>query len=766
MKRSLLLLIALLALLGADCAAPREQAEGPAAGGPLAPLGVGRTLICRAYEDSGNITEDQPMWPAHLVTLFVTGKNPHSPIHTLQEHVNWVNDPAHSYVDDGTGGLCVWAHPRRTDAAAMVAIRGLAGMELSCGGDSARRERLWDEVLTLCHDGGRPYLWGFASDDTHSRRQDRIGLSFLVARMPEFSERALKSALRSGAFYVSNGPLISDIGVTGATITLTLPQRGEVRWLKSGQFGVGPAVVGPGRGPDRCLRRERGVTTSSYTLGPADGTTTPSAARFVRAIVIGPGGRIAHTMPFRILSARAVANPYPASGGWYRGMTHNHCDASGRKRVPIHDFHRAYRRRGHHWAFATDYGYWLTPFQRYPEGAIPVVRGVRPDRAGPGQAVRLTLFGSHFGYRSTVLIGGHPTTGFRWVFDNRIEVTAPADLPVGSHDVTVVDASGFKDTLPLAYTVQERTADNAGWTTHSTANGALPADRTFCVAFKGTDTWVGTQFGAAKFDGARWHPVTRSTNDHIGSAIVDIAADRKGNVYFASFRGLTRLAPDGSWRLFGTRDGLPSREVNRVFVDSKDRVWISYNGRSSKVSRFNGKTWRSFQPPNAARRRMSLAIAEAADGRMLVAPRNAGVGVFDGTKWEVWTPKNTGLADSFVRHIRRGRDGALYFATTSLKLEPAGGLSVLRGGKWTTHRQSKNGLASYRVWDVCADRRGNVWCATSRGVSRLSPDGRWRTYTMRNSGLAFDFVMGIGEAPDGALWFATARGVSRYQARQ
>ena len=160
---------------------------------------------------------------------------------------------------------------------------------------------------------------------------------------------------------------------------------------------------------------------------------------------------------------------------------------------------------------------------------------------------------------------------------------------------------------------------------------------------------------------------------------------------------------------------------------------------------------------------MCLAVAEDGKGRILVAPRKSGVGLFDGEKWEVWNAGSSGLADGFVRHIRLGRGGALIFATTALGVDPRGGLSILRGGKWTTHTQSKDGLASYRVWDVCEDRTGNVWCATSRGVSRLAPDGTWTTFTTRNSGLAFDFVLGVAEALDGAMWFATARGVSRFR---
>ncbi|MCG3181674.1 MAG: hypothetical protein BIFFINMI_04072 [Phycisphaerae bacterium] len=739
---------------------------------PLADRDAGRTLVCRGYEDSGNITEDQPMWPCHLVTLFVTGKDPHSAIFTPAEHCAWAADAAHSYVDDGTGALVVWAHPNARDAEALLATPHLAGMEITHGGDSSYREGLWDRVLTGCHDAGRAYLWGFASDDTHSRMPDEISLSFCIARLGEFSERALKEALARGRFYVSNGPLIGDIQVAGGKITISLPAAAEVRWLRSGQYGAGRGglAVGPAPGENHCLQRDVNVKQSSYALNDADGTTDPKAARFIRALVIAPGDgkqgeeKFAQTMPMRILADGRLDNPYPAEGKWYRGQTHNHCDSTGLKETAIIDYHRAYASAGHHWRFATDYGYWATPFEIEPDTLVRI-SGVTPDRGPRGAATRVTIIGRMMPAKPRVLIGGRESADVRWVYDNRVEATVPADLPPGVYDVTVLDGAGFKDTLADAFTVQSPGADNAGWRSWKSADGFAPGERTFAVAFeKDGAAWVGTEFGAGRLDavGGRWQGITRLNSEFIGDPVRGVAVDGKGGVWFAHFRGLTHRRPDGSWEVFDARSGLPSRDVNRVFVAADDTIWITFNGRSSMLSHYDGKTWTNFAPPNGKDQPMSLAVSQDAAGRILVAPRDSGVAAWDGKAWATWTAADSGLPDNMVRHIRRGPDGTLYFATTAISGKPVGGLAVLRDSKWTTYPQSAGGLASYRVWDVLVDRAGNVWCATSCGVSRLAPDGRWKTFTTANSGLAFDFVMGLGQAPDGAIWFATARGVSRF----
>lgn len=117
-----------------------------------------RGLICRGVEESGRLFIGQPGFGPHLVSLVVTGPNPLSATHTLEQHVAWVNDPLHSYVPDGTGGLCVWAHPTSRDASGILALPGLTGLEVHCAGDGTSRDALWDEVLTGCCDRGRHAL--------------------------------------------------------------------------------------------------------------------------------------------------------------------------------------------------------------------------------------------------------------------------------------------------------------------------------------------------------------------------------------------------------------------------------------------------------------------------------------------------------------------------------------------------------------------------------------------------------------------------------
>jgi len=93
-------------------------------------------------------------------------------------------------------------------------------MEVHYQGEAVSRDALWDEVLRLRYEGKQPLLWAFAADDTHSTK--RIGLSWYAARLPLVNEVELKKALREGAFYVSNGPVVEHISVADKKLTLNL----------------------------------------------------------------------------------------------------------------------------------------------------------------------------------------------------------------------------------------------------------------------------------------------------------------------------------------------------------------------------------------------------------------------------------------------------------------------------------------------------------------------------------------------------------------
>lgn len=748
--------------------ATQPAATGSAASQPAVwPARPLPTIACRGCEQSGRFVEDNPGWGPHLISLFITAKNPDSPWHTAQQHLDWACNPLYSYVADGTGGLVIWAHPGNNNYDDILSLRGLAGIEISHGGDAGSRERLWDRLLTERVRRGQAPLWGYGADDTHSIRS--INKSWFAARLAELTEANLKQALRTGNFYVSNGPVIDDVQVKDGTISVRLPQAGDVRWVKAGQYGVGPAVVSNAPGENRCLKIEKGVTSSSYTLSAADGTTDPKAALFVRCIVTtAQKGRAAFSQPFVIRGDRSLANPYAARGTWYKGQTHNHSDIREGNEERIREYHAAYAAAGHACSFETGYDYWVMPFHAWPSERTPVIKGLTGARMAAGKAGGISI-DTPAGADVVFLVNGREALAVQGE-EGHVDVAVPADLPSGAYDLTVRDrVSGLQSTLQRAIVVQSADADNAGWTTFTPDNSRLGSRYTYALAADGKGgMWIGTNFGLNHFDGKQWWLYRRDkgAEDVLTNTFYDVAVEADGTAWYTCFSGVGLLRPDGSNEQYPSpKIGIPNYQVNQV-ARAGDTTYVTAMNRRGLFACRGGKWQPVTLPDDLARGPKLTGLALDAQGCLWIGSEG-GVLCWDRRaedgSWKQYTRRNSGLADDHVLRLAFDKRGRLWIATATGSEKPAGGVCCFDGRTWTTYSPANSPLPERRVWAVFVDRDDNVWAATSKGVACRRADGTWKVYTMLNSGLADNLVTDIVQDDAGNLWFATANGVSRLQ---
>jgi signal transduction histidine kinase/ligand-binding sensor domain-containing protein/CheY-like chemotaxis protein len=170
----------------------------------------------------------------------------------------------------------------------------------------------------------------------------------------------------------------------------------------------------------------------------------------------------------------------------------------------------------------------------------------------------------------------------------------------------------------------------------------------------------------------RFEPPDRNPSDlHL-----QVAPGAGGSIWVASTRGLLRWS-NGTWRRFGTADGLRQERIRHVAAHPDGSILVSYSDALG-VSRF----W--FNEAGAMRHAQ----------------------YFDPT---------SGLGSDRVYSIAADRQGRIWVGTDS-------GVDVLDGERWTHHGRN-DGL----VWNDCVhsalwpDPRGGVWIGTTRGLSRYLP---------------------------------------------
>jgi len=124
-------------------------------------------------------------------------------------------------------------------------------------------------------------------------------------------------------------------------------------------------------------------------------------------------------------------------------------------------------------------------------------------------------------------------------------------------------------------------------------------------------------------------------------------------------------------------------------------------------------------------------------------------------KWTTYNTANSGLADDIVNEIEIDLQGNLWFATSS-------GVSRFDGSTWISYNTSNTDLEDSYIRSLGIDSSGIIWVGTNQGGAGSFDGSEWVIYTESNSGLTSNSIYEI--AVDGAnrKWFSTGVGLCRF----
>ncbi len=223
----------------------------------------------------------------HVLAFGIAGlPGQRRPFPSLAEAAEWI---------DASGGVAYLAHPRWSGAGVMEvldapALSGIevfnAGCELECSRGLAGD--YWDELLAL----GRP-CFGLATDDSHMPGFDS-GHAWTFVRTAERTSAGVLGALRTGSFYASNGPEITQLDANGAITVETSPCASVA--LIAGPHDGGRVNAG------RLGLRHRGEILEQTAGGAITRARLeyPRAGGWARLEITDEAGRRAWTNPFQL----------------------------------------------------------------------------------------------------------------------------------------------------------------------------------------------------------------------------------------------------------------------------------------------------------------------------------------------------------------------------------------------------------------------------------------------------------------------------------
>jgi len=164
--------------------------------------------------------------------------------------------------------------------------------------------------------------------------------------------------------------------------------------------------------------------------------------------------------------------------------------------------------------------------------------------------------------------------------------------------------------------------------------------------------------------------------EYFSPQFMDIAVDHNENIWATGWYNGTVMYDRTQWHLYYSNDTLlPNGEYDRVFADSKNRIWFGTNQSSP----------------------------------------NYGFTVLENGQWKTYySPLQYQI--SYVYQIAEDHLGNIWLAT-------GGGLLKYDGESFTLFDNSNSRLRSNTVYAVTADLRNNIWIGTNSGLYVYNPSG-------------------------------------------
>ena len=238
--------------------------------------------------------------------------------------------------------------------------------------------------------------------------------------------------------------------------------------------------------------------------------------------------------------------------------------------------------------------------------------------------------------------------------------------------------------------------------------------------------WVGMDGGGvARFDAAI-NGFTRFG----GSTAVQLSPDAEGGMWAASTTGLMHVRASGkvedAWPYGGKVDPLPEASITAVLQGHDGAVWVGT--ASGLVERFpDGRPGRRIElPRNADAGAVAVdSLYEDAHGQIWIGTNLHGVLVLDPATGRVSPLQPAGasdpglLTDSATSFEENG-NGEIWIGTSTRGLLIADTTSLI-ARRVIRDRSVPTNLQANWIWGLHRDRGGQMWVASTTGLSRTRP---------------------------------------------
>ncbi|RPI55386.1 MAG: hypothetical protein EHM55_08010 [Acidobacteria bacterium] len=262
--------------------------------------------------------------------------------------------------------------------------------------------------------------------------------------------------------------------------------------------------------------------------------------------------------------------------------------------------------------------------------------------------------------------------------------------------------------------------------------------------------WLATYSGLVRFDGARflaWQPRDGGPLPSEDLSVLLVARD--GSLWVGGFGGVTRLVDGATDRKVSSAEGFFQGYVSALLEDRIGHIWVA--GQSG-VARFDGTRWQRL-------------------GRNEGLPERAGQRLHEDTNGDIWIGTSVGLYRRVPDETRFEPVPGVSFAIEDLAQDAAGNIVVPHPTKLfsvvsgSTPAPDDDDLKRSHGTRLLLDYQKQLWVGTrGQGLVRLRPGSNSRIFFDRlttEHGLSANSILALFEDRERNVWIGTPFGLNR-----
>lgn len=310
--------------------------------------------------------------------------------------------------------------------------------------------------------------------------------------------------------------------------------------------------------------------------------------------------------------------------------------------------------------------------------------------------------------------------------------------------------------LMLLIVVNKASSQSIAWTHYDMSNSGLPNNSVRCIAFENdSTTWIGTDFGLAKFSNGVW-TIFNTSNSGLGNNdIRSIAIDTNDVKWIGTFANGISVFNDTTWTILNTLNSpLPDDFVRSLAIDQKNTKWIGTLGGVAKIDSSNN--WSIYTMWNSVLGSNNIAsiFVNPNTNDKWVGTVNGGLLLIEkDTNLTSFTIQNSGIPDNTVLGIDMDINQNFYLAT------PGNGLAVkLNGFGWLTYNLVSSNIPTASLTSVALDAINQPWAGTNTHGLVYKNGNNFVSYNTTNSPLTDNVIQTIRMSDDQLLWIGTQSG--------